>query len=386
MSESERPVWLDEEAEIAALLGAVLDRFDRQPGEERQRQVIVPADRYLVSLARADVAADQLWALVRELERLGLLIIRLGRRNPLEPQWTGAKLAFTPAAESVLRHWLGRQWTEPAMQLWRRAAESQAGAFPHGCGALLDRRVVIRGRTAEEVVRAFASITSLKGPMTLRQLSASVFWGDSKVLDSRADLIAALFPELTIRERPLTICVFLPQVCRGTLFIENQDTYTVAAGGFPEQCRELALVYAAGFRSSAAYIRTRGSVLLHYAGPGVASLQPQFERWWFEGDPAPGPRAFWGDLDFAGMQILKALRARFEDLTAWRPGYEPMLQTLQARGGYNSPTTVDPTQADPQLTGCPFADTALLPAIRQLGQIDQELLLHPATAQPQLPA
>lgn len=87
-----------------------------------------------------------------------------------------------------------------------------------------------------------------------------------------------------------------------------------------------------------------------------------------------GPCAFRGDLDFAGMQILKALRGRFEDLTAWRPGYEAMLEVLRNRGGYNSPAAADPTQSDPQLTGCPLADAVLLPAIRQRGYIDQECM------------
>lgn len=371
MSAGERPVWLADEPEIGALLNAVLDRFDRRPGEERQRPVMVSAETSLASLGRADIQADQSWALVRELERLGLLGVRLARRNPLDAEWRGAKLAFAPASESVLRQWLDREWAEPAMQLWRRAVESQAGAFTRGYQALLSRRVVVAGRSVEEVVKAFASIASLKGPVTLRQLSAAVFWGDSKVLDNRADLIAALFPELQIRERALVVSVFLPNQPKGVLFIENQDTYTAAADGFPEECRQLALVYAAGFRGSASYIRNRGSVLLHYAGPGM-SMRGEFERWWFDGGAVSGPCAFWGDLDFAGMQILKALRGRFGSLTAWRAGYDPMLQVIRKRGGYNSPAAIDPAQSDPQLTGCPYADTVLLPVIRQYGQIDQE--------------
>lgn len=372
MSIGPRPVWLTDEVDIASLLNAVLDRFDRQPGDARQRQVILPAEKYLQSLGHADALSDQLWAMVRELERLGLLRIRPASRNSFDHEWKAAKLAFAPASEPVLREWLGRERTERAMQLWRRAVESQAGAFPRGCEALLNRRVVIRGHSPEEVVAAFASIAALKGPLTLRQLSAAVFWGDSKVLDNRADLIAGLFPELEIRERPLVISVFLPQLYQGTLFIENQDTYVTAVDGFPEQCRNLALVYAAGFRGAASYIRARTSVLLHYAGPGAAALQPQFERWWFERDASLGPCALWGDLDFAGMQILKALRSRFEGLTAWRPGYELMLETLRKRGGYSSSAATDPAQTDPQFTGCPFADSVLLPAIRQYGQFDQE--------------
>jgi hypothetical protein len=403
-----RPVWLDGEAEIIALLNAVLDRFDRQPGDERQRNVTVPAERYLPSLDRTDAQADQSWALIRELERVGVLTVRTARRNPLDPEWKGARLVFAREIDSVLREWLGRQWSEPAMQLWRRAVADHAKVFPGDPEALKKRRVVIRGRSTEEVVQAFAGIARIAGPVTLRQLSATVFWGDSKVLDARADLIGALFPGLEIKDRALVVSVYLPNTVRGTLFIENQDTYTAAANGAPAECQGLALVYAAGFRSAAGRVRSRGGALLHYAGPGVSALQSQFERWWFDSAPPPGPCWFWGDLDFAGMQILKALRNRFEALGAWRPGYDPMLATLRSHGGYGLPAAradspapdpaqaqtapvepADPAQADqgdsesaqtdPRLTGCSFADTVLLPAIRQHGQLDQEFITRAAS-------
>jgi len=58
------PVWLHEEPEIVALLNAALDRFDRQPAEERERDVSLPAERFLSSLSRSDQAADQLWKLM----------------------------------------------------------------------------------------------------------------------------------------------------------------------------------------------------------------------------------------------------------------------------------------------------------------------------------
>jgi hypothetical protein len=374
MSVGSRPVWLDQETEIASVLSAAVDRFDRQPGDTRHRPVTVSVEKYLPSLVRTDVNADHSWGLIRRLERLGVLLVRHARNDPFDPEWKGAKLAFSADSEVILREWLGRHREEPAMQLWRGALERHASAFPHGCELLLKRRVLIRNRSPEEIAAAFASIAAVPGPVTLRQLSARVFWGDSKVLDDRGDLVASLFPELKIKDRAVLVSVFLPRSCHGTLFIENQDTYSAAAGGFPPQCAGLALVYAAGFRGAAGRIRSRGGVLLHYAGPGVAAGQPQFEQWWFDGSAPPGPCWFWGDLDFAGMQILKALRGRFEGLAAWRVGYEPMLEALRASGGHDSSTAEDPGQTDPGLTGCPFADGSLLPAIRDLGQVDQELV------------
>jgi hypothetical protein len=382
MSGTSAPPWLADFPEIGALLAGALDHFDRQPGAQRQRPVFLAPDSELPSLQHGGAQADQLWRLVEELARLGVLEIRPGRRHRLDPEWTFARLAFPPASEPVLRAWLGRQPKEPALQAWRRAVQERQDAFPGGAEALLARRVEIAGRSAAEVVGAFAGIARLAGPITLRQLSATVFWGDSKLLDERGPLIAALFPQLLIRERTMPVSVFLPQPLRGVLFVENQDCYTQALEGVPQACAGLALVYASGFRVAARDIRERRNIVLHYAGPGVAAWQEPLERWWLEQGPAPGPVWFWGDLDFAGMQILKALRERFAAASAWQPGYEPMLAALQRRGGHHgaSPAGGEDTQTDPLQTGCRYADEVLLPAIRQHGRIDQELVSGMAAA------
>jgi hypothetical protein len=371
----ERPLWLDEEAEIRALLHAALDRFDRQRGVDRRRRIHLGALERLPSLKRADAAADQTWALVKELQRRGVLAIRRAAGSPYDVEWQAAKIAFSPEAEETLRHWLGRDWSAPAASIWRQAVERHAESFHDGGAALAVQRIVIEDRSALEIVAALAGAAQLSAPMTLRQLSATVFWGNSKILDDRGELIAALLPQLEIRDRTLVMAVHLPRDCRGVLFIENQDTYTAAAAGAPLEARELALVYAAGFRGSAARVRSRPGSLLHYAGPGRLELAERFDSWWYGGGASLGPSWFWGDLDFSGMQILKALRGRFEGLDAWPPGYAPLLAQLQTAGGYGAAAGDDIRgQVDPGLTGCAYADSVLLPAIRRYGQRDQESL------------
>ncbi len=372
MSAIERPVWLSDEGELLALLHAALDRFDRQPAEDRRRSIDLAAEKFLTALARADASADQTWALVRELERKGLLSIRAAKRSPYDLEWQGAKLAFAPATETTLREWLQRERVEPAMLVWRRAVERLAHRFPHAIDAVLTRRIVIAQRTADEVVAALASIGEVAGPVTLRQLSSFAFWGDSKVLDDRGDLVAALFPQLEIRDRAIVVAVYLPLACTGVLFIENQDTYVEATDGRPEQAQQQALVYVAGFRGAASRIRSRAGARLHFGGAGVERWKAQFEQWWFDEGTALGPSGFWGDLDFAGMQILKSLRERFGGLTAWQPGYGPMLIRLQQSPGRTAAQNDRQAQVDPGMTGCDYADTVLLPAIRQFGYLDQE--------------
>jgi hypothetical protein len=368
----ERPQWLDDEADILALLSAALDLFDRQRGADRRRRIHLAAMDHLPSLARADAAADQVWGLVVELERREVLAIRRAVRSLYDVDWKGAKIAFSPEAEPMLREWLGRDWNAPAALIWRQAVERHAECFHDAGAALLAQRIAIENRTPEEIVGALAQAANMTDPVTLRQLSATLFWGNSKILDDRAELIAALLPQLQIRDRALVIAAYLPEQCRGVLFVENQDTYTNAAAGMPAEARELALVFAAGFRGGASRVRSRSGSLLHYAGPGMIDHAKRFDSWWYQNGASFGPTWFWGDLDFAGMQILKALRNRFEGLEAWVPGYESMLGELQSRGGYSGRIGEARGQVDPGDTGCAYADGTLLPAIRWYGQWDQE--------------
>lgn len=363
------PPWLQDEPELLALLGAVLDRFDQQPGEARQQRLHFAAEKYLPALRRIDADADQLWRFVRNLEVMGLCAIRPGRRGPYDPEWSGARLAFAPQAEDTLRAWLNRPREEPAIRAWRAAVQQQAQAFAGGVDALLKRRLAVPGHNDVEVVAALARIAAVTEPLTLRQLSALAFGGDSKRLDEREELVRALFPQLPIKPRPLIVAVALPDHCRGVLFIENQDSYAAAVAGAWPAAEGLALVYAAGFRGGAERIRDRHAVLLHYSGAGAHAA---FEAWWFEGAAAPGPAHFFGDLDYAGMAILAALRQRFGDVSAWQPGYAPLLALLQAGRGHAPGQADKQQQTDPGLTGCAYADDILLPAARRFGFIDQE--------------
>ncbi len=370
------PPWLHDEPELAALLNAVLDRFDKQPGEMRQQRLHIPVAKYLPSLKRQDEEADRLWYFVNTLVAERLCTLKPGRRNPYDPEWTGARLAFAPESEAILREWLQRQAATPAILAWREAVETAAanGAFPGQIEPLLKRRIAIPGMSDADVVAAFAHIGEIERPLTLRQLSARYFRGDSKRLDERESLLLALFPELPLQPRPLLLSVYLPLTCKGVLFIENQDSYTLACDGAPAAANHMALVYAAGFRGTAQRLRQRDGVRLHYAGPGQERWQADFENWWFEQAKPSGPLAFWGDLDFAGMGILAALRQRFGEVSAWEPGYRPLLEQLTSHGGHALEDADKQNQIDPTTTGCDFADRELLPAIRQYGGIDQELL------------
>lgn len=375
------PIWLDETSEVRALLSAALDRFDNQSGETRARSILLDIEKSLPTLSRNDSNADQLWELVRDLERAGVLGIRLARKNSLDSPWVGAKAAFLPSSENQLREWMQRPAPPRVMQQWREAVARWAHVFADAGESLSARRIAIAGRTNDEVIAALAALASIDQAATLRQLSAFAFWGDSKILDDRGDLVSSLFPKLSIRDREIIVAAFLPATIQGVLFIENQDTYVSAIGGYPVESHDHALVYMSGFKGAAQRIRSATGAVLHCCGPGAHNQAANFNDWWFARKNESWPTYFWGDLDFAGMQILRALRQRFEGVTAWQPGYSAMLDSInQGRGHARGGETL---QSDPSATGCAYADDVLLPAIRAHGFYDQETIA--SAADPRLP-
>lgn len=370
------PPWLQDEPELRALLGAVLNRLDKHLGT-RQQRIYLAVEKYLPSLKQQDQEADLQWKLVKQLVDHNLCIVAEGKRNiHYDPEWKGARLAFTPEAEATLRVWLQRPQEKPALQSWREAIANEIanGAFPGDPEPLLKRRIAIPGMSDREVAAAFARIGATEEPLTPRQLSARYFRGDSKHLDGREELLLSLFPDLPLKPRPILINVYLPQQCNGVLFIENQDSYALACEGRPSTAQELALVYAAGFRGTAGRLRQRAGVCLHYSGAGQSEWQQRFEAWWFDHATPFGPLAFWGDLDFSGMGILSGLRQRFGEVNAWEPGYRPLLEQLRNGGGHTLEAADKQSQSDPGRVGCEFADQELLPAVREWGGVDQEML------------
>ncbi|AOU97861.1 hypothetical protein BI364_07695 [Acidihalobacter yilgarnensis] len=378
MSAPPRPPWLDDEPEVLGFLGTLLDWLDRTDAEVRVRPPSLRLDRKRAPrLYRHDQAADRTWALMRrDLEGRVCDILPKRRRGPYEAEYVGASLRLIEGGEAMLRAWLSRPAQPRYREAWAIAVAAHADAFADRGDALASRPVKVAGKSPAEVVSAFARIGEpLHDGLTLRQLSARCFWGHSKLLDARAGLLKQLFPTHLIAPRPVLAHVHLVGERAGVLFIENQDTYIQALSGQSEALARLDRVYGAGFRGSAERIRTRDGVSLHYHGADDAGRRGRFEDWWFGGQPDGDPLWFWGDLDYAGMAILKALRQRFGDVRAWPAGYDRLLSVLEVGGGHLPEVADKAEQLDPGTTGCVYADETLLPALRRLGRfVDQEIV------------
>jgi len=377
----EKPRWLDEDeqADILRLLGAFVDKLDDRPADEWvQPPAITVNAKHLPSLFIGGEKADLQWKLIQVLSRdYGVITIRLNpKRDPFGFEYANARLVLHLASEDILRNWLQRPRKMSSLKQWQAEVDRLADKFPGETEQLRARQIRAKGKTAEQVLQGFLDMGGYcEKPLTLRQLSACCFWGHSKFLEGRKKLVKALYPDLQVLNRPLVVNVHLPKKAIGMLFIENQDSYLRAVAGDPAGASEYALIYCAGFKGGASRLRSREGVSMHFHNIGDSDDMRRFESWWFDEVRQDWPVYFWGDLDYSGMAILKALKKRFNQAEAWQIGYQPMLQCLEAGGGHGCDTANKQKQIDPESTGCCYTDEVLLPAIRRVNAfVDQEFV------------
>ena len=265
------------------------------------------------------------------------------------------------------------------MQKWREAVSRSLDATDEIKRAAGEFCIDMPDRSMDEVAHQLNRLHAFSGqPMLLREVSAKLFWGMSKVLDKRQGLVAAVLrmDECPFPESPVHLQVYLPVGgYSAVLLIENLITFEQACRSAGKAFAGLALVYASGFKGSAKRLRMPGGCSLYYAGTGGlgGEIKQRFEKWLFGNDAQAGSVYFWGDLDFSGMRILAAMRSTFPQLSAWSPGYSPMLQELLAGRGHSPEAAEKTGQSAIDRTGCQYADQQLIPAMKLKGRfVDQE--------------
>ena len=286
-------------------------------------------------------------------------------------EWSG----FEPASPRWSRVMVQALREQPALlavpdapalldYLLRNPLPALEGLGPGECAAVLNALAaeLAGGRAATAATTSY-----------LRELSARHFRGHSKVLDAREELLRLLGAyEGRFLEAPIQLLVDLPLGWTGeeVLFIENAVSFERMAALRQPAWARAALLYSAGFRAGARRLRERTGSSLYWRGRVSDADAQRFEAWLY-GEVGESPVGFYGDLDFAGLAILAQLRACFPACGAWRPGYEALLARLES--GHAPDEAGKERQLDPDVTGCPFADEVLLPALRNEGLcVDQE--------------
>lgn len=311
------------------------------------------------------------WDDLKQLQRLGVLELKLKRQKRGYNEYDDGRIDLKYEAEETVRLWLERPAFDPQLHLWSVAVSKYQSSFEDGGVALQREALTFPGRSYRQIAAGFARIgETLQTPQTLRQLSARCFWGESKFLDRRESLVVATYPSLArnIVARPLLLSVYLPHDLEQILFVENQDTFLQMMGTKPARW---GLVYMGGFRGTALRVREPGQAVFSYVNATADEQRDLFEQFWLGG--AQLPCYFWGDLDYAGLSILAALKQVFPAVEAWQPGYQPLVEILQMERGHNMNAGGKERQHKPGVIDCRYADYVLLPAIEEHQSfVDQE--------------
>lgn len=272
-----------------------------------------------------------------------------------------------------------RQWLNHLSAHWAASPQATTPSEPQAVLDYLARNPMtqLESLSLDEAARSLTALMELcrsGRSMALREASARVFQGRSKLLDNRDELLRLLGARPgQFFEPPIQLLLALPEAggFADALFIENLVTFERMADARAPAWQHSLLVYAAGFRGSARRLRSRPGCRLYLRTPSSSAGLPAIESWLF--GAVDMPVGFFGDLDFAGMQILARLREVFPHADAWQPGYRVLARLLAEGCGHLPDQASKGQQVDPGETGCCYADDELLPTMRQEGRfIDQE--------------
>jgi hypothetical protein len=374
------------------LLGSALDRLDRSRPEDRTNAVRIPIDLNTApEIFKADTIADReiAWHVIDVLADAGIGILayrRAARHGSREDRQPVFEVSTSPANEDRLRTFYSRP--RPGLKYseeWRYLVQS-SDLDSDIKAAISDLPVSVPGRSATDVFSRLLSIRALydrQETLYLRELSSRTFWGLSKVLDNRSDLVAALLGlvECPYPAQPIHLNIYFVGTFSWILFVENKTSFERAIRDAREALLHgrispyagAALIYSSGFMGTAGRMRKSSGSRAFYCLDAVSNAAEieAFDTVFYS--DADVNAVFWGDLDHAGMAILSSLRTNFPCARAWEAGYAPMLVRLDTGEGHAPEEAKKAGQKPIFSTGCSYADRVLIPALAKHGRfIDQE--------------
>lgn len=369
--------WLSDDyaQEIVCLLRQFILQANKgiAPSRKRVTKVVLPSLFDYVDLDKRQYNFE----LLKYLSEKNILEVDLDKFNEVR------HLKITKYGISILRDWLNMPFISPQEAEWRKVVAESCHPFALEYGDRLIQLGYLGVYLSSELLLALSEIwmnipslidSNIK--LTWRQLSSKFFFGDSKFLDSyvRRDKLSGLFTEINslIQTRAIQVSVNLASYPIAILFIENWDTYCWLSKN-ENVCLSYHLVYASGFKASANDIRKKESVAFYFSGD--FSKNKGFESFWFSQEDTTLSTYFWGDLDYSGVEILKALKLQFSDIQAWQVGYAPMVKALRSGIGHRPASAGKENQRLVHTISCAYSENILLPALFETGlMLDQEWL------------
>lgn len=235
---------------------------------------------------------------------------------------------------------------------------------------LIAKPIEITNKSYQDIIQNIEMrLPLIKKEMTNRQISSFLFWGLSKKLDNRKDIVSIL--EGNPPAVMLNVCGISHDFSE-IIFIENYDTYVDYIS--KKKLESTLIVYSAGFSTSAIRIRDKAGCSLHYSNQDKLDRnnRMKFESWLFKESSEQMKVLFFGDFDFSGVSIFSALRNSFPEMVMYRNGYDLMLKEIENGNGHLPEMASKENQIDPRIINDIYCDEIILPAMREYGFYDQE--------------
>lgn len=274
--------------------------------------------------------------------------------------------------KSYLHQYLEVEFSFNITQIWIEVVENSS--LPSKLKeVLIAKPIEIKNKSYKEIISNIEiKILLIKKGMTNRQISSILFWGLSKELDNRKDIVDIL--EGNQPAVMLNVCGMSHDFSE-ILLIENYDTYVDYI--VKNKLENTLIVYSAGFSTSATRIRNKQGSSLHYSNQDKLDINNRikFESWLYNKSNEKLNISFFGDFDFAGVSIFNSLRNLFPEIVMYKYGYDLMLKEVQNSNGHLPEMASKENQKDPNIINDSYCDNILLPAMREYGFYDQEGLI-----------
>jgi hypothetical protein len=197
------PQWLYR-PEIMALLNLLVDKLDKAEEKDRSIQSIKLDVLSFPALFNAELEADKenCWSQLEQLQAWGWVRIKTDRSQQGKAGYElNPRLQITDVV--AVRKATSRPETiRSGHQLWREAVFDLLKADSEVMDCIANQKLEIPGKSAEEIVERLNLLAELANkPLLLREVSARLFWGQSKVLDNRQSLINTI---LKVEECPFS--------------------------------------------------------------------------------------------------------------------------------------------------------------------------------------
>lgn len=362
---------------ITTVCNRLLDKLDKQPMSQRSNNLTIPIDEKQFSELYSPSEIDEdirLEEKIHALISLGLFEVQQTKKKAYLPlSQRNARLVFNADFEENLRVFYNR---EIEQDNWLEALNEKNVPDKKLLEFFRNNPLKVKNKSDEEVVQQLLRWSKNIESNSARRESARCFWGLSKIFDNQE----AYKTYFNLGDMSVSLLLYMQtSMVNEVLFIENKDTFYEVCDSKNEIFKNSVIIYASGYQASAKRIRQRnGSTMYLESSSGHTQESfEKFEVWFYRENNEKISVYFWGDLDYEGIHILKALKVNFENIDAWENAYRIMLEEVKKGFGHTPEMSGKERQilVQNKLLGCHYADKVLIPRLLNKALfLDQEFI------------